>query len=99
MVKVKGQMSDVALCIVDSDPKIKSLFILLISRLVLYFRNNVFFSICFLGQAYYLFHELSSKGNTLYNVMPDIISRLSHPDHRTSEENFQTILKFVFNIL
>jgi condensin complex subunit 1 len=39
------------------------------------------------------FMELSQKGNTLYNVMPDIISRLSTPDLTLEEEKFKTIMK------
>jgi hypothetical protein len=39
------------------------------------------------------FMELSQKGNTLYNVMPDIISRLSTPDLKLEEEKFKTIMK------
>jgi len=39
------------------------------------------------------FTELSQKGNTLYNVMPDIISRLSTPDLNLDEEKFKTIMK------
>lgn len=39
------------------------------------------------------FMELSQKGNTLYNVMPDIISRLSTPELKLEEEKFKTIMK------
>jgi hypothetical protein len=39
------------------------------------------------------FVELSQKGNTLYNVMPDIISRLSTPDLELEEGKFKTIMK------
>jgi len=39
------------------------------------------------------FTELSQKGNALYNVMPDIISRLSTPDLNLEEEKFKTIMK------
>jgi condensin complex subunit 1 len=39
------------------------------------------------------FMELSQKGNALYNVMPDIISRLSTPDLNLEEEKFKTIMK------
>jgi condensin complex subunit 1 len=40
-----------------------------------------------------VFTELSHQGNTLYNVMPDIISRLSTPDLNLDEEKFKTIMK------
>nr|XP_018906825.1 PREDICTED: condensin complex subunit 1 [Bemisia tabaci] len=74
MVKVKGQISDVALCMVDEDPIIKD-------------------------KAQQFFTELSGKGNTLYNVMPDIISRLSNPDQGVTEENFQIILRFLMELI
>ncbi len=48
--QVKGQISDMALCISDPLDKIS-------------------------GLAKHFFSELSRKGNALYNVMPDIISR------------------------
>lgn len=39
------------------------------------------------------FHELSQKGNSLYNVVPDIISRLSDPNIGVSEEHFRSIME------
>ena len=40
-----------------------------------------------------LFVELSQKGNALYNVMPDILSRLSDPELNLEESRYQEILK------
>jgi condensin complex subunit 1 len=74
MVKVKGQISEMALCIVDTEQKIAEM-------------ASMFFT------------ELSQKGNTLYNVMPDIISRLSTPDLNLDEEKFKTIMKFVMGLI
>lgn len=74
MVKVRGQISDLALCIVDPEPQISCM-------------------------ASSLFEELSKKGNTLYNVMPDIISRLSNPSAEVEEEKFQTIMKFLMQLI
>ncbi|CAG5117955.1 unnamed protein product [Candidula unifasciata] len=71
MVKVKGQISELATCIVDHDEMIS-------------------------GLAKLFFHELAKKGNSLYN-MPDIISRLSDPDIGVGEEDFQTIIKYIFS--
>ncbi|XP_046579520.1 LOW QUALITY PROTEIN: condensin complex subunit 1-like [Haliotis rubra] len=71
MVKVKGQISELASCIVDHDERIANL-------------------------AKLFFLELSKKGNAVYNVMPDIISRLSDPDIGVDEENFNTIMKYLF---
>ncbi|VVC91230.1 unnamed protein product [Leptidea sinapis] len=55
MVRVKGQIADMALCCADSDARVANM-------------TKVFFK------------QLSQKGNALYNVMPDIISRLSDPE-------------------
>ena len=51
MIKVKGQISDMALCIADTD------------------------NMKIAGLSKHFFSELSRKGNTLYNILPDIISR------------------------
>ncbi|CAK8698150.1 unnamed protein product [Clavelina lepadiformis] len=46
------------------------------------------------------FQELSKKGNAVYNVMPDIISRLSDPDVGVSDEvDFKTIMRFLFDFI
>ena len=74
MIKVKGQISDMAWCIVDSEDKIAGL-------------SKLFFA------------ELSKKGNTLYNVMPDIVSRLSDPEKGVEEEPFRTIMKYIFGLI
>ncbi|KAM4636335.1 condensin complex subunit 1 [Discoglossus pictus] len=68
MVKVKGQVSEMAVLLIDSDQDIATLA-----------RN--------------FFNELSNKGNAVYNLLPDIISRLSDPDCGVEEENFQTIMR------
>ena len=33
------------------------------------------------------------QGNAIYNIMPDIISRLSDPDLGVEEESFRIIMK------
>ncbi|CAH2322684.1 condensin complex subunit 1 [Pelobates cultripes] len=68
MVKVKGQVSEMAVLLIDSDQEIASLS-----------RN--------------FFNELSNKGNAVYNLLPDIISRLSDPDCGVEEGSFHTIMK------
>ena len=67
MIKVKGQISDMALCIMDECDKISNM-------------------------AKLFFTELSRKGNALYNVMPDIVSRLSDP----AAGNFRFCPHFVY---
>jgi len=74
MIKVKGQISDMACCIVDDLERIS-------------------------GLAKLFFAELSKKGNTLYNVMPDIISRLSDPEVGVSEEDFRSILRYIIGLI
>ncbi|XP_052761140.1 condensin complex subunit 1-like isoform X1 [Mya arenaria] len=71
MIKVKGQISEMAICIVDGNERIASL-------------------------AKLFFNELAKKGNAVYNIMPDMISRLSDPDVGIDEENFRTIMKYLF---
>ncbi|XP_022111340.1 condensin complex subunit 1-like isoform X2 [Acanthaster planci] len=68
MVKVKGQISEMATCIVDSDERIASL-------------------------AKLFFFELSKKGNAIYNVMPDMISRLSDPECGMDQVQFKTVMR------
>ncbi|XP_059114607.1 condensin complex subunit 1 isoform X2 [Peromyscus eremicus] len=68
MVKVKGQVSEMAVLLIDPVPQIAALA-----------RN--------------FFNELSHKGNAIYNLLPDIISRLSDPEGGVEEEPFHTIMK------
>lgn len=49
-------------------------------------------SLLSLGLANLFFHELARKGNTLYNVLPDMISRLSDPEVGVDEEFFRKII-------
>ena len=70
MVRVRGQISELALCIIDKDPQIQQ-------------------------DTKQFFKALSQKGNALYNVMPDILSRLTDPDLDINESDFQEILKYV----
>ncbi|XP_078617056.1 condensin complex subunit 1-like isoform X2 [Branchiostoma floridae x Branchiostoma japonicum] len=45
------------------------------------------------------FLELSKKGNSIYNIMPDMVSRLSDPDCGVTEEHFRTIMKYLFSFI
>ncbi|XP_061383844.1 condensin complex subunit 1 [Danaus plexippus] len=74
MVRVKGQIADMALCCADKDPKIASM-------------TKLFFK------------QLSQKGNALYNVMPDIISRLSDPDLNVPEDQYRIIMKYITSLI
>ncbi|KAI8436852.1 hypothetical protein MSG28_010306 [Choristoneura fumiferana] len=74
MVRVKGQIADMALCCADKDAKIATM-----TRL--------------------FFKQLSQKGNALYNVMPDIISRLSDPELNVPEEQYRVIMKYITSLI
>ncbi|XP_022814014.1 condensin complex subunit 1 [Spodoptera litura] len=74
MVRVKGQIADMALCCADKDPRVASM-------------TKIFFK------------QLSQKGNALYNVMPDIISRLSDPELNVPEEHYRSIMKYITSLI
>ncbi|XP_014671209.1 PREDICTED: condensin complex subunit 1-like [Priapulus caudatus] len=74
MVKVKGQLSELTLCLSDVDERVASL-------------TKLFF------------HELSKKGNAVYNILPDVISRLSDPDAGVPEEQFRNIMSYLFSFI
>merc|ERR1712130_868823 len=74
MIKVKGQISDMAFCIVDPIDKIAGL-------------SKLFFA------------ELAKKGNTLYNVMPDIVSRLSDSEVGIEEEAFRSVMRYIIGLI
>eukprot|EP00794_Sanderia_malayensis_P003745 gene3745-4267_t len=74
MVKVKGQISEMALCLEDDDKRIADL-------------TRLFFT------------EFSQKGNSLYNVLPDIISRLSGSECNIDESNFKKIMEYLLQFI
>ncbi|XP_050793006.1 condensin complex subunit 1 isoform X1 [Gopherus flavomarginatus] len=74
MVKVKGQVSEMAALLIDPEEEI-------------------------VGLARNFFSELSNKGNAIYNLLPDIISRLSDPDCGVEEESFHTIMRQLFSYI
>ncbi|XP_054869816.1 condensin complex subunit 1 isoform X2 [Amphiprion ocellaris] len=74
VLKVKGQVSEVAVLLIDPEPHITSL-------------------------ALNFFNELATKDNAIYNLLPDIISRLSDPERAMSSEDFNTIMKQLFSYI
>uniref|UniRef100_A0A8B9VEQ1 Condensin complex subunit 1 n=1 Tax=Anas zonorhyncha TaxID=75864 RepID=A0A8B9VEQ1_9AVES len=74
MVKVKGQVSEMATLLIDPEETIA-------------------------GVAQNFFSELSNKGNAIYNLLPDMISRLSDPECGVDEESFRTIMKHLFSYI
>ncbi|XP_058058921.1 condensin complex subunit 1 [Anopheles bellator] len=74
MIRVKGQISDLALCIVDPVPEIRTI-------------TEQFFK------------EIANKSNILYNVLPDIISRLSDPKLELEEQKYHVIMRYVIGLI
>lgn len=74
MILVKGQISDLALCIVDKDEEIKK-------------TTEIFFK------------EIANKSNILYNVLPDIISRLSDTKLKLEEGKYQIIMRYIIGLI
>ncbi|KAG7329013.1 hypothetical protein KOW79_007187 [Hemibagrus wyckioides] len=68
VMKVKGQVSEVAALLLDPEPHIDNLGV-------------------------NFFNELAAKDNAIYNLLPDIISRLSDPERGMKEEDFSTVMK------
>ncbi|NXA41901.1 CND1 protein, partial [Eudromia elegans] len=81
MVKVKGQVSEMATLLMDPEEAI-------------------------VGLAQNFFSELSNKatlcptqGNAIYNLLPDMISRLSDPEGGVDEESFRAIMRHLFSYI
>ncbi|KAG7475654.1 condensin complex subunit 1 [Solea senegalensis] len=74
VLKVKGQVSEVAVLLIDPEPHIASL-------------------------ALNFFNELATKDNAIYNLLPDIISRLSDPERGMSSDDFNIIMKQLFSYI
>jgi condensin complex subunit 1 len=71
MVKVRGQVSEMALCLEDADDRIQDM-----ARL-------------FFGE-----FKLKQQGMLLYNLLPDMVSRLSTSN--VEEGKFRRVIKYVF---
>lgn len=74
MIRVRGQLSDMAVCIVDSNEEIRDV-------------TKEFFK------------AIKDKSNILYNVLPDIISRLSSADGQLEEQKFRTIMQNIIGLI
>ncbi|KYN03812.1 Condensin complex subunit 1 [Cyphomyrmex costatus] len=74
MIRVKGQVSELALCVIDEDEQIRR-------------DTKEFFS------------QLAQKGNGLYNIVPDILSRLADPQLDLEEKHFQETIKYILGLM
>lgn len=101
MVKVKGQVSEMAVLLIDPVPQIAALAKNFFNELSHKVREAAwsFLQRKYIGQ---LPAPTSSsglsllQGNAIYNLLPDIISRLSDPEGGVEEEPFHTIMKYGF---
>ncbi|CAL1675876.1 unnamed protein product [Lasius platythorax] len=74
MIRVKGQVSELALCIIDEDKQIRQ-------------------------DTKEFFNQLAQKGNALYNIVPDILSRLADPQSNLDEKQFQETIKYILGLI
>lgn len=74
MIRVRGQLSDMAVCIVDPSDEIR--------KVTMEF-----------------FKAIKDKSNILYNVLPDIISRLSSADAMLQEDKFRAIMSYIMDLI
>uniref|UniRef100_A0A1I8PTP0 Condensin complex subunit 1 n=1 Tax=Stomoxys calcitrans TaxID=35570 RepID=A0A1I8PTP0_STOCA len=74
MIRVKGQIADLAMCIVDNNAEIKNI-------------------------TQQFFKEIANKSNILYNVLPDIISKLSDTTLNLEEEKYRIIMRYILNLI
>ncbi|XP_037814874.1 condensin complex subunit 1 [Lucilia sericata] len=74
MIRVKGQIADLAMCIVDPHAEIKNI-------------------------TQQFFKEIANKSNILYNVLPDIISKLSDTSLNLEEEKYRIIMRYILNLI
>uniref|UniRef100_A0A1B0AGG3 Condensin complex subunit 1 n=1 Tax=Glossina pallidipes TaxID=7398 RepID=A0A1B0AGG3_GLOPL len=74
MIRVKGQIADLAICIVDDNDEIKNI-------------------------TQQFFKEIANKSNILYNVLPDIISKLSDSSSNLEEEKYRIIMRYILGLI
>lgn len=91
MIKVRGQIAGIAKLLVDEDETIYCMFIILLDIWLLFYLIN---TVCISDTARQFFRVIAEKGNTLYNVLSDIISTLSNPEDLVPENDFQSIMKY-----
>ncbi|ALC40848.1 CAP-D2 [Drosophila busckii] len=74
MIRVKGQIADLAVCIVDESAEIRDI-------------------------TQQFFKEIANKSNILYNVLPDIISKLGDINLHLHEDKYRTIMRYVLGLI
>lgn len=86
MIKPKGFVADIALCTLDGNNHVANLA----KKFFVEYSEKVWATCLILAvsDACFVF-----QGNSLYNLLPDIISRLSDPESKVEFDDFKTVLK------
>ncbi|NWW69797.1 CND1 protein, partial [Climacteris rufus] len=95
MVKVKGQVSEMAALLMDPEEAIVAVAQNFFSELANKARGCS-------GTSLHKSREgllEAGSGNAVYNLLPDIISHLSDPDSGIEEESFHTIMRHLFSYI
>lgn len=93
MIKIRGQISLMALCMEDEEENIREMARMFFHELSLKVHLQLDY---FLTTAvYYPTHYACMQGNTLYNVVPDLISQLSDPECGHNPATFRCIVGYV----
>ncbi|NXY14960.1 CND1 protein, partial [Atrichornis clamosus] len=83
MVKVKGQVSEMAALLIDPEEAVMGVAQNFFREL----SNKASGNLC------------SAQGNAVYNLLPDIISHLSDPNSGIEEESFHTVMRHLFSYI
>jgi len=90
MIKVKGQLGEMAKCLEDPDPRISDLAKLFFTELST--KDNAIYNNLPDGKRLF---ESSCMGSN----NPSVISHLSSGDYAVDEDNFQSTMKYIFTFI
>ena len=90
MIKVKGQLGEMAKCLEDPDPRISDLAKLFFTELST--KDNAIYNNLPDGRGMVLW------GNS-YSDVHSVVSHLSSGDYAVDEENFQSTMKYIFTFI
>ena len=91
MIKVKGQLGEMAKCLEDPEPRIADLAKLFFTELAT--KDNAIYNNLPDGQI------TSSSYCTINLIGFTVISHLSVGEHALVEENFQSVMKYIFTFI
>jgi condensin complex subunit 1 len=91
MIKVKGQLGEMAKCLEDPEPRIADLAKLFFTELST--KDNAIYNNLPDGTSIFLFMTLG------HSRCAAVISHLSIGDHAVDEETFQSTMKYIFSFI